>query len=231
MPIDRNIAAFHRRLGVAASIGFLIAAVTALLLNHRSLFLQPAPPGEGPYGQYLLSHARAPHDPKLVLVGTSNGAFLSRDDGATFTQIKLPIPAQQVVGAQFDPTLPDKIYLLLRERGLFVSPDLGQTWQKIEIPTDATLQSLHIGPLGQLSVLTPKGLALTADGSQWKFQPRKDIAQANDPGKTLLRTAFNLHDGNYWGWAAVVVTDFVAISLLVITLSGLWMARPRKRAG
>lgn len=230
MSFDRSIANFHRRLGVLASVGLMIAAVTALVLNHRTLFLKPTPAGEGPYGQYLLSHSRSPHDPKRVLVGTSSGAFLSHDDGATFTPINLPIPAQQVVGAQFDPTRPNKIYLVLRERGLFVSADLGQTWQKIELPTDATLQSLHVGLSGQLSVLTPKGLARTDENNEWQFQPRKDVAQTNDPGKALLRTAFNLHDGNFWGWGAVVVTDFVAISLLSITFSGLWMARPRKQS-
>jgi hypothetical protein len=236
MSIDRKIAVLHRRLGVMASIGFLIAAGTALLLNHRNLFLKPVPSGDGPYAQYLLSHARSPQDSKLVLVGTSNGAFLSRDEGASFTQLALPVPAQQVVGAQFDPTTPEKVYLLLRERGLFVSPDLGTTWKKVEVPLNTTLQSLQVGPSGSLSILTPQGLVWTraskADAIlDWQQIHRDPATQTADPGRTLLRNAFNLHDGNYWGQAATAVTDFVSISLIAITASGLWMARPRKSTG
>ena len=75
--------ALHRWLGLVAGLMILIAAGTAIGLNHQDWLLRPvkAEAAKSPYDRYVLSTATDPADPLHVLVGTSDGLFRTFDQG------------------------------------------------------------------------------------------------------------------------------------------------------
>lgn len=212
---------WHRQVGLWASLWLVVAALTALVLNHRNLFLPVANTVNGPYGQYLLSHAICASQPELVLVGTSSGLFESHDGGRTFTPINLPVPAVQVVAVEFHPNEPSHLYAVLQNGGIYSSLDSGKLWTKVAFPSQAPIHSFHVGFDGSLSVVTREGLHRRAQET-WTLVPRPADNQS-DASRAWLRLTYSLHDGQFWGQAGVLITDLVALSLLWLVWSGWWM--------
>ena len=217
---------FHRQVGVFASFWLVLCALSALAINHRALlFPPPSSPAEksSPYGQNLLSHAESPHTPELVLVGTSDGLFLSTDAGQSFREVALPVPATEVVGVAFHPTRVDQFYVALREGLIFSSQDGGRQWDRVPFPGTSTIQSFAVGGDGTLAVLTPDGLYRRAHDA-WNLTARPPAQAGEARMRTWRRWTYNVHDGKIWGRAAVFVTDCLAVAILFLVASGLWMA-------
>lgn len=217
----------HRQLGLWVSVWLLLAAVTTLVINHRSLFL-PASEG-GPYQQYILSHATCASDPRRVLIGTATGLFYSEDGARTFRPISLPTAVRQVVGVAFHPNEPSHLFAVLRDDGIYSSIDGGSLWTRIAFPSTAPIQSFYIGFDGSLSVVTSEGLHRRV-GETWTLSPAP-MAPATETSRArkLVRLAYDLHDGNFWGRAGVIITDAIAISLILLVWSGWTVWRQRFR--
>ena len=220
-----KIARYHRQLGIFASLWLVLAALTALALNHRDLWLTPASsgPAQSPYAQYLLSHAQSPHTPGLTLVGTSEGLFLSADAGKTFHEVALPVKATQVVGVAFHPINPEQVYAALRQGLIFSSQDGGKKWDRVPFPGTATIQSFSLGKDGSLQVLSSSGI-YSRIGESWNLIPRPEPQAGEENSRKWLRWVYDLHDGQFWGRAAVFVTDCLSVAILLLVGSGLWMA-------
>jgi hypothetical protein len=220
-----KLRALHRQVGLGASLFLLIAALTTLVINHRELLFPPVRDVKGPYDQYLLSHAICASHPDKVLVGTASGLFLSEDGGNSFTSINLPVPARQVVAVAFHPNEPSHYYAVLRQDGVFSSIDGGKLWTKVNFPSQVPIQSFQVGFDGTLSVLTGAGLHRRVQES-WTLIPGTEASGAPPKSghRDVLRLAYRLHDGTFWGAVGIWVTDLLAVSILFLVGSGwtLW---------
>lgn len=207
------------------SWGLLLAAVTTLVINHRQLILPVAAGGgSGPFSQFILCQASDPLRPGHLLIGTASGLFSSEDGGASYRAVALPRDASQGVTDLFFRGA--EVWAALRQEGIFHSSDSGASWTRLPFE-EKPIQSLG----ADLTVCTPAGLH-RAEGDHW-LPPVLPATRAESPdtrGRWFVRLAYNLHDGQFWGRAAVVVTDTVAISLIGLTLSGFALSWwPRRR--
>lgn len=222
--MTRALLAWHRALGLVAGVMILIAAGTAIGLNHQDMIkTPPTVVGEsGPYGRYILSLATDPTDPDHMLMGTSDGLFRTDDGGSKWEEAVLPVPAEQVNALLFDPKRPEVVYVSFREYGIFKSEDAGIVWEEVKTPFNPVegtrIQGLSLGADGQLVVATTAGLYLQA-GAEWRHVPRP-AAKAAEKGKGMVQLIYDLHDGNFWGAWGVPITDAVSVALIVLVLTG-----------
>lgn len=219
-----KLRSLHAQLGTLASFWLVLAGVTTLVINHRQWILPPPIAGQTPYSQFLSCHAHCASQPDRVLVGTGRGLFVSEDGGKSFSPIALPVPDPSILAVAFHPNEPNHLYAVVRGAGIFSSLDEGKLWTSVSFPSKASIQSFHVGMDGTLSVLTSEGLHRRVE-ERWALVPavtaREDLGAAR--GRAFVRLAYNLHDGQFWGRAAVVVTDAVALSLLALVGSGLYL--------
>ena len=73
--------------------------------------------------------ATTPRSPGTLFVGTEEGLFISRDNGATFKKTSLDEEANRIRCLAFDPRTADTIYVGTGD-GFFRSLDGGQTWER-----------------------------------------------------------------------------------------------------
>ena len=218
---------WHRWLSILAGPLTLIAAGTAIALNHQDL-LGPAPaaaPGAAsPFADYMLCAWTDPNRPSHLLVGTAKGLYASPDDGAHWARV--PAAPAQVIALV--PT-PGGLYLASRTEGVWRSGDAGQTWSAL--PAGPT-------PLHGLTALGAGVATLAADGlyrldaaGAWQRVDRSaPVPEA--PGRPVLRAIYGLHDGTIWGRFGVLVTDLTSLLLLLLVASGYrsWWLRSRHQA-
>jgi photosystem II stability/assembly factor-like uncharacterized protein len=214
----------HRWLGLVAGLMILVAAGTAIGLNHQDLLLRPvkAEAARSPFERYMLSAWADPADASRVLVGTSDGLFRSLDGGKSWEEAVLNVPAEQVVALVGDPSRPGTVYAAFRAIGVFRSTDGGDLWEEVPLPFSPsegpTVQGLAVTGAGALLVTTPKGLYRQA-GADWAHVPAP-VSEKKDDARKGLQLVYDLHDGKFWGTWGVPITDAVSVALIVLVLSG-----------
>jgi uncharacterized iron-regulated membrane protein len=226
--------ALHRWLGLVVGLMILIAAGTAIGLNHQDQLLRPvkAEAARSPFARYMLSMAVDPKDPRHVLAGTSDGLFRSADGGKTWEEAVLPVPAEQVVALKADPAHPGVVYAAFRAIGVYRSDDGGDLWEEVPLPFNpaegTTLQSLDVANSG-LTLLTPAGL-YRQQGAGWAHVAAP-VSKEKEDARHGLKLLYALHDGTFWGTWGVPVTDAVSLSLIGLVLSGyvVFFARALKK--
>ena len=220
----QKLRSLHGQLGTLASFWLVLAGLTTLVINHRQWILPAPASGQTPYSQFLNCHAHCASQPDRLLVGTARGLYISEDSGASFSPVALPTPDPSILAVAFHPNEPNHLYAVVRGVGIFSSLDEGKLWTSVSFPSKGAIQSFHVGMDGSLSVLTPEGLHRRVD-ERWTLVPapssREDLGPSR--GRAFVKLAYNLHDGQFWGRAAVVVTDAVALSLLALVGSGLYL--------
>lgn len=224
----------HRWLGLVAGLMILIAAGTAIGLNHQDLLLRPvkAQAAQSPYERYMLSAYADPQDPNRVLIGTSDGLFRSVDGGKTWEDAVLPVPAEQVIALAPDPAHPGTVYAAFRSIGVYKSTDNGDLWEEVSLPFSPaegpTLHGLSVAADGSLLVATPKGL-YRQTGANWTTVPAPVVEKRDDARKSV-QLIYDLHDGRFWGTWGVPITDAVSAALIALVLTGyvLFFARTIK---
>lgn len=218
--MTRNMLLLHRWLGLIAGLLILVAASTAIALNHQDLFRRPPATGDGPFSRYVLAVANDPHAPQRMLIGTNDGLFRSADAGKTWEEVVLPVPAEGVGAIQFDPRQPGRVYAAFRDIGVYRSDDHGEIWEDVPLPfyppEGIAIAGLALDTEGRLTLATTAGLFRQApDG--WTG----DAAVAKRPETDRLRQViYDLHDGRFWGAYGVAITDGVSLALIVLVLSG-----------
>ncbi len=88
-------------------------------------------------GLHILKLARHPAEPDWILCGTRPAAlFASRDDGASWTRLPLPVAPEcpfintpRVTSLCFDPAHRDTLWVTVEIAGIFRSDDAGASWQ------------------------------------------------------------------------------------------------------
>lgn len=92
------------------------------------------------YPEYITALAIGLDDPEVVFAGTGNGVFQSTDGGSSWSQLN-QYRGLQVHALAFDAE--GMLYASTDTFGLSRSPDLGQTWERVERP-DLTVTSIAV---------------------------------------------------------------------------------------
>jgi len=227
----------HRWLGLVFGGLVLIAAITAVALNHQDQVRRWAGEttmGHSPFGRGPRVLAVDPGNPLAQLAGTDDGLFRSEDGGLTWEEAVLPWPAEHVVAIQFTPGKPDEVHLALAGIGVLRSLDRGETWEDVALPFQPVegvrICGLAIDRAGQLVVLTRQGIWMRNTVGSW--------TERRAPGKSgvdsaAVQVAYQLHDGRFWGAWGVPLTDGVSIALIVLVATGygLYSVRLWRRRG
>lgn len=224
--MTRTMLTLHRWLGLVAGAMILVAALTAIGLNHQDAWRRPLPSGAvgSPFQKHVLSSAVDPSDSKRILVGTIDGLFRTLDGGGTWEEAVLPVPAEQVGTVLFDPRRPGVVYLTLRSIGVFRSEDHGDIWEEMRLPfyppEGTQVAGLSFDADGRLVLAASDGLYLQAVfGGDWERLGAAPPAPPED-GKRLTQLVYDLHDGRFWGTYGVPVTDAVSVALIGLVLTG-----------
>lgn len=235
----KNSRTFHKVAGLLAAPLILIAAGTALGLNHQDVVRGAvAPSAGGPFGKYVLAVAADPRDARQLLVGTNDGLFRSADGGKTWEEAVLPVPAEQAGAVAFDPARPGVVYVAFRSAGVWRSADGGYVWEDVALPfkphEGVDVAGLAIAPDGGLVLATPRGVWRQATGA-WTLAAAAPAPAGASAGKERVQLIYDLHDGRFWRDWGVPVTDAVALVLIALVVSGYglvlqaWWARRRRR--
>lgn len=235
--MNRTMAALHRWLGLGAGALILVAAVTAIALNHQDLWKQFGTTGKAatsPYQKYVLSVGVDPAEPARVLVGTHDGLFRSVDGGKTWEEAILPVPAEGVSAIAFDTERPGVAYVAIRKAGVFRSEDHGDVWEEVPLPfyppEGTEIAGLALGKAGSVTLATTDGLYAQAHpGGQWRHEA-KEPGVARQQSNRLLQLVYDLHDGRFWGAYGVLITDVVAAAMIALVLTGYVMFFARAAA-
>ncbi|HEY9900787.1 MAG TPA: PepSY domain-containing protein [Pantanalinema sp.] len=223
--MTRTMLTLHRWLGLVAGVMILIAAFTAIGLNHQDAWRRTpqAAAASSPFQKYVLSTAVDPSDSRRVLVGTADGLFRSLDGGSTWEEAVLPVPAEQVGTILFDPGRAGVVYLALRSIGVFRSEDHGDIWEELILPfyppEGTQVAGLSLDGEGRLSIASTDGLYRQASPAGVWERVGKAAARPED-GKGFTQLVYDLHDGRFWGTYGVPVTDAVSVALIGLVLSG-----------
>ena len=75
-----------------------------------------------------------PEHPDIVLAGTVDGVYRSTDRGASFKRAQFPESGRQIWSFMVDSRDSNRIYAGASPVGVFLSEDLGQSWQALPDP-------------------------------------------------------------------------------------------------
>lgn len=240
--MKRWIRKSHRWLGVVSCVFLLLVSLTALALNHRNLWLAWTLPGEGAAAasaDFSLQKAKAwAADPFVqghILASSDKHLFESFDQGQHWQELKLFIPAEHVLSIAYSPVTPEKVWVGLRDVGIFYSEDNGVIWEELsDLPFDPVagerFVSLVAGAEDTLYIQSLMGHYVYHSPTQrWQGFPRAQAQQKLD----LQTWVWELHTGKFLGAWGVYVYDGVAVSLILLSLSGLvlsWRKKPMRKA-
>ncbi|MCH7475857.1 MAG: glycosyl hydrolase, partial [Gemmatimonadetes bacterium] len=142
--------------------------------------------------------AVAPSDPNTIYVGTGespvrgvktshgDGVYKSTDAGASWTHLGLEA-TRHISRIIVDPRDPDRVYLAAQgnpwgpneERGIYLSEDGGQTWEKIlYVNEDAGIVDLTV------DATNPRIMMATS----WDFRRQPWVVKSGGPGSRVYKT-------------------------------------------
>jgi ligand-binding sensor domain-containing protein len=173
-----------------------------------------------------------PFNPQQLLASSGQALYHSRDGGQAWQELKLYVPADKVVAIAFSPRTRDQFWIALKEVGIFVSDDGGEVWSELEaLPFDPVageyIEHLSVAANNLLTVKTRYGLYLQQENG-WRSHrfPEINAAALNSAQDWIWR----LHTGRGLGAWGLPLYDAIAISLIFLALSGLWLSfRPRRK--
>lgn len=228
----------HRWIGIVACVFLLVVSFTAIALNHRNLWLAWTLPSvselkvsDNAPVVFQSTEAKAwAVDPFLtghLMASSDKQLFESFDHGKTWQEVKLFIPAEHVISIAYSATTPEKLWVALRDVGIFYSEDNGIVWEElIDLPPDPvageSLSALRVGQADDLYVQTALGLYyLSAETQQWQ-----SFVSAQAESKLDIQALiWELHTGKFFGTWGVYLYDGVSLALIFLSLSGLVLAR------
>jgi hypothetical protein len=206
-------------LGVAAALFLVLSAVTGFLLQH------PAWLGGSSAGPAAL--AADPREEGRLLRGTRWGVEESLDHGSTWRELPMLAPPGEVFRIHFDPADPARVFALGPRTGV-TSPDGGRIWEDLRLPAEflppgAELLDVAVDTGGRWLVLTTKGVVRSSDrGASWS-------GKAGSAGPGLHGLVHGLHTGQILGPAGRRIAELVALALVFLTVSGVFLAFRRGR--
>jgi hypothetical protein len=227
----------HRWVGIVSCLFMLLVSSTAIALNHsdvwRGWLLKPQASKHFDFSQAKVI-TPDPLQQGHFLAADTKALFESRDNGKTWQEMKLYLPAENVKAIVFGPQNSDKIWVALKQVGIFYSEDGGDIWEEMaQLPfnpiTGETIENLWVGAGPTLFVKTSLSTYLKAAEGQWQRQTVVKIQgqQSIDIQDWIWRLHTGRFGPNQWG---IYLYDGVALSLIFLAISGLWLARrPRRK--
>ncbi|MGE3725585.1 MAG: PepSY domain-containing protein [Candidatus Sericytochromatia bacterium] len=230
----------HRWVGIFSCLFMLLVAGTALALNHSDLwkpfFLTPVTATGFSLGQAQIL-ASDPHIKGHLLAADAKALFESRDFGKTWKELKLYLPAEKAVGLVLGPKQ-GQVWLALREVGVFYSEDGGEIWEEIgPLPFNPVageyIQKMWVGAGPTLHLKTELAMYTASTGEAAGLGPWQKMPLVQGQGRQALDVhdlIWRLHSGRFGGSWGILLYDAVALSLIFLSLSGLWLSRrPRRK--
>ena len=231
----------HRWIGIVACVFLLVVSLTAIALNHRNLWLAWTLPSAAelqasatePVAFHSADAKAWAADPFLaghLMASSEKQLFESFDHGNSWQEVKLFIPAEHVISIAYSTLTPEKLWVALRDVGVFYSEDNGIVWEElIDLPPDPVagenLKALQVGHSDDVYVHTALGLYYRPSATQ-KWQ---SFVSAQAESKLDVQALiWELHTGKFFGSWGVYLYDGVSVALIFLSLSGLMLAR-RKR--
>lgn len=208
----KALARWHRRLAIFISIWLVLLAGTGLLINHANDWGLDRKPLAGPLQQWAYGIENKGND--LCEPLTREGIACDQ----LFARLQLPVGV-----------------LLLGVRDLFLLDDSGQLVEKLSVRQFglASLQAalnegsqIYLRGAGKIVQTTPDLLdsrtldsdtAASLEGRDWQ------VAGAATDSVTWERFLLDLHAARFLGPLAVIFNDLMAVLILVLAVSGLWL--------
>ena len=214
----KAIARWHRRFAVFISLWLLLLAASGLLINHANDWGLDSRPLASPLQR--LVYGIETQSPDLCEPLTREGVACDQ----LFARLKLPVGE-----------------LLLGVRDLFVLDDSGQLVENLSV-RQFGLAGLHAAFAegsriylrdSSKTVLTTPDLvegrvldnaaAAQLDGVSWQ------IVEPAQESITWERFVLDIHAARFLGPAAKFFNDLMAVFILILALSGLWLFRAKGR--
>lgn len=225
----------HRWVGILSCLFLLLVASTSLALSHSDLWRPLLLRSAAPAG-FSLAQARVvaadPHRPARLLAASDKTLFESTDGGQHWQELKLFVPAEKVSGLAFAPQHPGWIWVALSESGIYFSEDDGAIWEEIsDLPFNPVagepIRTLWVGAGPTLFVQTDLAVYQRRAGGSWQKQILSRRGRQVLDFQDLI---WRLHTGRFAGSVGILLYDAVALSLIFLSLSGLWLfRRPRRK--
>jgi uncharacterized iron-regulated membrane protein len=194
----------HRWLGILAAAVILMSAITGWLMLHDS-WLE---------GRDFKAVAADPHDVRHLLASGPQGLWRSSDGGVTWTEVTMPVPTTHVTALSAGG---QGFAVALRDFGVWTSPD-GYLWDRVtDTPEGERIKSLSFQN-GKLVLLTEA--AMIVDSRRF------------EQSRSMLRQIHDWHTGWAFGRPGTLAVEAGALSLMVLTVTGLvlaWRTRRRRR--
>ena len=241
----------HKYVGLVGLVYFVMMGVSGILLNHPDL-LRPfslpmrwMPPSYhySDWNRMALREAVfSPTDPGTLFVGGKNGVWQSHDDGRSFRPMGRGFPT-----SAYDR---ETRCLLFDERGatahLYAGTRTGlyrydfdrAHWERIAAGLPPNTEIVDLVRAGKkILVFTPTaGYKLTGLVEKPQFQ-MVPLVSATDPDRRirLFRFLLKLHDGSVLGLPGRLLMDLMAMALIFLSLSAIyiwyipWRARKLKQ--
>lgn len=212
---------WHRWLGVGAALFLLTAASTGFLLEH--------PEWLGDEQAVSLSVAADPAQQDRYLRGGTWGLEESLDGGATWRELPMLAPPENVRRVHFSHADPGRVFAL-GPKSLVTSDDGGRVWEEIRFPAGSVapgteLLDVSTGASGEWLVLTGGGLLVSADaGRSWTGE-----TTGEKEGRSWRRLVHDLHTGHLFGVVGRRVAEGTALVVVFLTVTGLFITFRRGR--
>ncbi|MFT3666338.1 PepSY domain-containing protein [Piscinibacter sp.] len=236
---------WHRRLGLAAALWLVLAAVTGVLLNHTG---ELGLAQRGVQSAWLKRWWQVPEAQPAAAQALPGGHWLSQWERQLFLdERRLELPeVERLVGAA--PLAPG--WLIIDARQALVVDDASRLVERVALP--AGFAARRVGTIGDSAYAhvvieseDTRRRYTDAQASAWSDtapageprwaalqalpdELRQGIAPGVSGGLTLERVLLDLHSGRWLGPIGVWLTDLAAIVLLVLAASGTWSALRRK---
>lgn len=231
----RGFYQLHRWLGILSSLFVCLVALTAIALNRADLWRGWFLSGQS-HQAFSVAQARQlaadPHDPKHLLAADPQALYQSFDGGQRWQELKLYVPAEKVAGIGFDPAQAGAIWVALRDAGLFFSDDGGEIWEEdFSLPFEPfkgeAIEALLVSQGPTLSLRTALGWYRKDATGNWTQTP---LVGNPETVLSLHDWIWRLHTGRFAGLWGPLFYDAIALSLILLALTGLRLSwRPRRK--
>jgi hypothetical protein len=232
----RSVYQWHRYIGINAALFVLLLSITGLMLNHtETLSLNK----EYIQNNWLLDHYGIVAPEKVQSYAVTKHWISKWDNHLFFDQINLGIQNGALVGAiEFQ-----DMFVLALEDSILLITNEGELVEKLTgnegIP--AAISAIGITDKQKVAVMASHGI-YTADDALIIWQDDKQaitiwadskelpaplyqniLEQYRGKGLSLERVVLDLHSGRLFNQGGVYFMDMIALLLIFLACSGLWL--------
>jgi len=146
------------------------------------------------------------NDPLRIAATTSTSLYVSENGGAEWNEVDLQYPVKSsnyLTAVSFDPSFPRRMYLGSSFNGLFVSEDMGRSWEKISEHLDPLYRGAGFyEEITDLAMVPSAGnelfIAVSFDNLIYRYHTdRKKLTSIELPGDAGSLTSINSYNGAY----------------------------------